>query len=106
MTVKNSFYQGAEAQVYEDAMLLVPGVAAARQRGSWEDVNVLYDGYLTDAETMGVPARTAWSILSVCQMHWIGGLYEDLALARNETFSEVIAFSVQSAADWAATGGQ
>lgn len=99
-----SSYEGVEAEVFVEAMRLVPAIAMARARDAMDDTLLLYQAYLEDAESKGVNAEQAWSIIAAASSVWITRLLERQATLEGTCVHLVIDTAIASAQQWVLDG--
>lgn len=95
-------YAGAELEVYDNAMRLVPAVLKARAEGRPDDVHTLFKGLLDDGAERGVCFAMAWSIYASAATAWCQQLFEAQARDEDAPVVEVLDRAIIAAADWAA----
>lgn len=97
-------YQGAEKELYEEAIRVVAGVTAARVRGSEQDVLSLHLGFQISAQELRIPKATAWSILYAASISALHGMVNLAAEVQGTTQADVAERMVFAAVEQVATG--
>lgn len=75
----------AQNELADEAIRLIPAIAAARIRESHEDIHSLYEVYADRAIELKVPAGLAWKIFGVSSVAWSSDLVR--YYASNESLS-------------------
>lgn len=97
-------YQGAERELYTEAVRVVAAVAAARVRNSEQDALALHLAFQETARELGIPSSSAWSILYAAAISAVHGLVNLVADVEDTEASEVTERMVFAAVEQVATG--
>lgn len=87
-------------KLYDEALRVVPGILASKERRDAAGVKVLLDGYFETARALGLQDRDAWQVLLNACMHWCSRLLERYADAADIEIDEVIQRMGTVAALW------
>lgn len=97
-----SGYSASERAVYTEAIRIVPGLIAAKERESPQDASELFEAYMKMAKQHGLTNQRRWSILFTATMHWAHQLAKQAAaMSKGERTTLDIVFSMgAAAANW------
>ena len=97
-------YQGAELELYKEALRTVPARLAARAHGRQADALALLEAYQRTATEYGVSQQSAWSILCTASEITAMSLVHAVAAADDTDALEVTGRMVQAAVEQAVSG--
>lgn len=97
-------FQGPERALYEEALRVVPAMAATRVRGDENDGMMLMQGYMRTASEHGIPRTSAWAILYSASQVQIAALVDFAAKVSDEEPATITERMVAAAVEAVATG--
>lgn len=95
-----SVYSETGLKLYAEAVRVVPGLIAAKERKNPQDAQTLFEGYMVLAKEENVSEGQAWSILFNAAIHWTHQLARVRAQDRDTEIFDVIADMGVVAAVW------
>lgn len=95
-----SVYSETGLKLYSEAVRVVPGLIAAKERKAPKDAQTLFEGYMALAKEQHVSEGQAWSILFNAAIHWVHQLAKVRAQDRSTEIFEIINDMGAVAAVW------
>lgn len=91
-------------KLYDEALRVIPGILAAKERKDAIGVKVLLDGFFDTAGALKLQDRDAWQVLLNASVHWCSRLLDRYADAADLDINEVIQRMGTVAALWRSSG--
>lgn len=96
---------GTEARaVFDEAVRVIPGILACKQRADHAGSRVLANSVLELANEHGVPPCVTWSIMFSACLHWLQQTTLSLAVGREISMEEMLREMTELAAVWQSDG--
>jgi hypothetical protein len=98
-------WKGMHAELFEEAMRVVPAIAKHRAAGDPVLVNGTYKAYLDSATDYGLEPADAWSVLASAYSVWLQNLFSLYANECDTDIEETINSAVEAATEWVTQRG-
>lgn len=95
-------WTGAKAELFNEAMRVVPAIARHRSRKDKVSVNATLLGFQRQARDMGIDVDQAWAVLVSAYMAWVQNLFEVQAEFTHTSMEAVLEQAVGAATEWVA----
>lgn len=93
-------YSANGQRLYDEALRVIPGILAAKERKDAEGMKFLLDGYFKTALEVGLTQENAWHVLLNASIHWCSRLLDRYADATDTEIIDVITRMGSVAALW------
>lgn len=97
-------YTGAQLEIYEESVRLVPAILKARRDGRTHDVFELYKGLTEDGDERGLTREQTWAAFSSAVMTWTVSLFEGAAVRLGMEPNVLLDQAINASAFWSASG--
>lgn len=98
-------WHGLHAELFEEAMRVVPAIAKHRAAGDPLLVNATYKAYLDSAADYELPLGDAWAVLASAYSVWLQNLFSLYANECDVPIEATINSAVEAATDWVGDRG-
>lgn len=95
-------WTGAKAELFDEAMRVVPAIARHRSRQDRVSTNATLLGFQRQANDMGIDVDQAWAVMVSAYMTWVQNLFEVQAEFTHASMENVLNAAVGAAAEWVA----
>ncbi len=93
-------YSAQGQKLYDEALRVIPGVLAAKERKDAEGMKFLLDQFFKTAFDLGLKERDGWQVLLNASIHWCSRLLDRYADSTDTTIDAVIQKMGTVAALW------
>lgn len=97
-------YIGAQLDIYEESVRLVPAILKARRDGRTNDVVELYLGLTELGDERGLSREETWAAFSSAAMTWTVSLFEGAAVRLGMEPEVLLDQAINASAFWSASG--
>jgi hypothetical protein len=97
-------YTGAQLEIYEESVRLVPAILKAKRDGRAHDVFELYRGLIEDGAERDLSPEQVWAAFSSAAMTWTTSLFEGAAVRLGMDPDALLDQAINASAFWSASG--